>query len=68
MRFPEPDRFVHNVEYAYAAVVPEFAADPAAFQRFLDQVEEETREVIARYRQGEWVVFPMHALVATARR
>lgn len=68
VRFPEPDRFVHNVEYAYAAVIPQFAADPAAFQRFLDEVEEETRATVARYRQGNRVVFPMHALIATARR
>lgn len=68
MRVPEPDRFVHNVEQAYAAVIPEFAADPAAFQRFLDEVEEETRDVVASHRQGEWVVFPMHALIATAQR
>lgn len=66
VRFPDPDRFVTNMEYAYAAVIPQFAADPVAFERFLAEVEEDTRSAIAPYRQGDWVVFPMHALIATA--
>lgn len=66
--FPDPDRFVQNSEYAYAAVIPEFAADPAAFQRFLDAVEQETSEIIKKYQRGDRIVFPMHANIATARR
>lgn len=66
--FPDPDNFVRNSEYAYAAVIPEFAADPAAFRRFLDTIEQETREVVEKHRRGDRIVFPMHANIATARR
>jgi cytochrome P450/precorrin-6B methylase 2 len=36
VRFSDPDNFVFNMEYAYSAVVPEFAADPDAFARFVE--------------------------------
>jgi SAM-dependent methyltransferase len=64
--FPEPDRFVERMEYAYAAVVPQFAADRAAFDAFVRTVEAETREVVRRYTRGDRVTFPMHTTIATA--
>ena len=67
-RFADADRFVENVEYAYSAVLPEFAEDPARFRQFVRAVESETREAIESYRDGDAIVFPLAANIATARR
>lgn len=66
-RFDEADRFVERLEYAYAAVVPAFAQDPAAFQAYLDRISADTKDVIEAYRTGDDVVVPMHANIAVAR-
>jgi SAM-dependent methyltransferase len=66
-RFATPDRFVERMEFAYAAVVPQLAEDPAAFAAYLDAIDGKTRQIVARYRQGDRIVVPMHAHVAVAR-
>jgi SAM-dependent methyltransferase len=66
-RFATPDRFVERLEYAYAAVVPVFAADPAAFADYLAAIDRETKSAVERCREGEWVVVPMHTHIAVAR-
>jgi hypothetical protein len=65
-RFPSPDTFVRNVEIGYAAVVPQFAEDPAAFAAYVDAVEAETRELVERHRHGDVLSFPLRAHVALA--
>lgn len=66
-RFADADRFVERLEYAYAAVVPAFAQDPAAFQAYLERIAADTKDVVEEYRAGEEVVVPMHANIAVAR-
>jgi SAM-dependent methyltransferase len=65
-RFADADRFVEHMEYGYAAVVPQFAEDPAKFAAYLEAVNRETRDLVAAYRQGDEVVVPMRASVAVA--
>jgi SAM-dependent methyltransferase len=62
-RFPS-ERFVERLEYAYAAVVPQFAEDPQLFATYLDRVDAATRPIVERYVQGDEVVVPMHANIA----
>lgn len=65
-RFPDPDRFVERMEFAYAAVIPQFAQDPEAFRRYLDAISADTRDAVAAAREGDEVVVPMHANIAVA--
>jgi ubiquinone/menaquinone biosynthesis C-methylase UbiE len=65
-RFTDAERFVERLEYAYAAVVPAFAADPAAFRRYLDAITADTEELVSAYRDGDHVLIPMHANLAVA--
>ncbi len=65
-RFRDADRFVERLEYAYAAVVPAFAQDPAAFQAYLDRIAADTKDVVEQYRAGDEVIVPMHANLAVA--
>lgn len=65
-RFSTPDRFVERMEFAYAAVVPQFAEDRAAFGRFLEAINRDTRDVVEQYRKGDHVVVPMHSNIAIA--
>lgn len=65
-RFADADRFVERLEYAYAAVIPQFAEDPEAFESFLDAVAADTRDVVEGYRDGDFVVVPMTANIAIA--
>jgi hypothetical protein len=66
-RFADADRFVHRMEFAYAAVVPQFAADPTAFAAYLEAIQRDTRDVVEAHRRGAQVVTTMHANVAVAR-
>lgn len=66
-RFARPDRFVESLKYAYAAVMPRFAEDPAAFAEYLAHTNQDTKALVDRYRDGERVVVPMHTHIATAR-
>lgn len=65
-RFADADRFVERMEFAYAAVIPRFAEDPAAFAAYLQAINDETRDIVASHRAGDEVVVPMHAHVAVA--
>jgi hypothetical protein len=65
-RFADADRFVERMEFAYAAVIPQFAEDPAAFAAYLQAISDETRDIVASYRAGDEVIVPMHAHVAIA--
>jgi SAM-dependent methyltransferase len=62
------ERFVRDVELAYAAVVPGLAAGAAAFDAFVSAVERETRAVVNEHRRGGVVAFPLRAHVVHARR
>jgi SAM-dependent methyltransferase len=64
--FPRAN-LVRRIEQAYAAVVPAFAADPDAFEAYLDAIDQATRPVVEAHRVGDQVVVPMRALVAVAR-
>jgi ubiquinone/menaquinone biosynthesis C-methylase UbiE len=65
-RFATPDRFIERMEYAYAAVVPQFIEDPAAFATYLDTIGRATKDLVDRYRVGDRVVVPMHTHIAVA--
>ena len=65
-RFADGDRFVERMEFAYAAVIPQFAENPAAFAAYLESISEETRDIVASYRRGDEVVVPMHTNLAVA--
>jgi SAM-dependent methyltransferase len=67
-RFATPDRFVERMEFAYAAVIPQFVEDPAAFERYLAAISRDTSKIVERYRDGDHVVVPMHANIAVAVR
>jgi ubiquinone/menaquinone biosynthesis C-methylase UbiE len=66
-RFPDADRFVRHMEYAYAAVIPQFAEQPESFDAYLDAIERVTKDIVETHRQGDDIVVPMHATVALAR-
>jgi len=59
-RFATPGRFVERMEFAYAAVVPQFVEDPAAFAAYLETIGRETKAIVERYREGDWIAVPMH--------
>jgi ubiquinone/menaquinone biosynthesis C-methylase UbiE len=65
--FPAAD-FVRNVEFGYAAVVPEFAENPQAFESFVERVSRDSQPLLDRYRQGERIEFRMHTHIATGIR
>ena len=67
-RFPTPERFVERLEYAYAAVVPQFAEDAETFARYLEEITDDTRQLVEDYRRGDHVVVPMHAVLVTGER
>jgi SAM-dependent methyltransferase len=64
-RFPAAG-FVENLEFAYSAVIPEFSEDPAAFGVFVEAVDRDLRDVLDAHRQGDEIVFTLHANIATA--
>jgi SAM-dependent methyltransferase len=66
-RFPDADRFVERLEYAYAAMVPAFAQDPAAFEAYLERVAADAKHVVEEHRAGDELLVPMHANIAVAR-
>ena len=63
-RFTDADHFVERMEYAYAAVIPQFAEDPASFAAYLKAIGRDTAQVVAQHRDGDTV--PMHAIIAVA--
>ena len=67
-RFPSIEDFVPKTEYAYAAFMPQFAEDPAAFERFTAAVARDAAPALERHRDGEGLRVPMHAHLALAHR
>jgi SAM-dependent methyltransferase len=67
-RFASPDSFARSLETAYAAVIPTFAQDGAAFESYLDAVERDTHTVVQRYTHEGRVEFDMPTLLALATR
>jgi len=66
-RFPGPDTWVRNMQLAYAAVIPAFEKDPNAFETFVRGIEEDIGHLVREHVEGDEVVVPMHALIASAR-
>ncbi|HVL06434.1 MAG TPA: methyltransferase domain-containing protein [Acidimicrobiales bacterium] len=65
-RFADADHFVERMEFAYAAVIPQFAEDRAAFAAYLQAIAGDTGQIVADHRDGDTVVVPMHANIAVA--
>lgn len=55
------------MEYAYAAVVPHFVENAAAFASYLEVINRETREIVERYHGGDRIVVPMHTHILVAQ-
>jgi SAM-dependent methyltransferase len=64
-RFPA-QAFVENLEFAYSAVIPAFAEDPAAFDGFVEAVAADTAELVAEHTMEGMVSFPMYVNLASA--
>jgi len=54
------------MEFAYAAVVPQFVEDPDALAVYLEKIGRETKAIVERYREGDFIVAPMHTHIAVA--
>lgn len=65
-RFPSPETFVYQMEFAYGAVIPAFAENRAAFIEFVDAVTAETAELVQRHTRDGHVCFPMYLHVTSA--
>jgi ubiquinone/menaquinone biosynthesis C-methylase UbiE len=59
--------FARKMETAYAAVVPEFVEDPAAFEEYVEAVERGTSDVVRRFTEGDVVRIGMPAHLVLAR-
>lgn len=59
--------FVRDQYVAYAAVMPQFVADPGAFDAFVTAVERDSKDAIASFTADGRVRFPMPSHIATAR-
>jgi len=67
-RFAEADRFVPLAVASSAAAVPAFVQlEAPARAALLDAVRAEVDPIIQRYRENDFVVFPMYAHIAVAR-
>jgi ubiquinone/menaquinone biosynthesis C-methylase UbiE len=58
--------FVRDVEFAYSAIMPQFASNPRAFDAYVETVERDMRDVIHAHMRGSSVTFPLHAHVVVA--
>ena len=63
--FPNAERFVENVELAYSAVVPDLAADPSAFEAYVEAVRTDLQPELERYRKADSVVFTLSSNLVT---
>lgn len=61
------DGFVRDQYAAYAAVMPQFAADASAFEAFVAAIERDSKDAIAGFTADGRVRFPMPTHVATGR-
>lgn len=69
VRFPEPERFVPLAVISSAAAVPAFAQlEAPARAALLETVRGEIEPTIRRYRNADFVTFPMFAHIAVATR
>ncbi len=66
--FPSIERFVHDTEYGYAGVIPEFVSNPKAFLEFVEAAEQDMVDLLEAHRQGDGLRFPLHANIATGHR
>jgi ubiquinone/menaquinone biosynthesis C-methylase UbiE len=66
-RFAEPADFIRNMELGYAAVIPEFGSDPAAFEAFIEGVSSQARALVRQHTFWDHVMFPMYTNLAVAR-
>jgi ubiquinone/menaquinone biosynthesis C-methylase UbiE len=67
VHFPDPDRFVANNELAYAAVMPQYLAEPAAFDAYVAAIERDLAPALQRYRRGDRLSFPLETHLVLAR-
>jgi len=65
-RFPRKG-FVARNEGAYAAVIPAFAEDPAAFEAFVAAVENDAGPLLDTFFEGAFVCFDMPTHLALAK-
>jgi SAM-dependent methyltransferase len=63
-RFAASPTLVRDIEHAYSAVVPEFAANPNAFAAFVAAVERDMQDELDARRDGPAVVFWMRVNLA----
>jgi ubiquinone/menaquinone biosynthesis C-methylase UbiE len=69
VRFPEPERFVPLAVISSAAAVPAFTQLGApARDALLETVRAEVEPTVRRYRNADFVTFPMFAYVARATK
>jgi SAM-dependent methyltransferase len=66
-RFATPDRFVERLQYAYAAVIPQFVEDPGLFVDYITRISQDTKDIVEPYRQGDRIVVPMHTNVVVGQ-
>jgi ubiquinone/menaquinone biosynthesis C-methylase UbiE len=59
--------FVRDAEYGYSAFMPQFREDPSAFDAYVAAVEADMAPVLARYRTGDRLRFPVPVQIAMAR-
>jgi SAM-dependent methyltransferase len=64
-RFPA-DNFIYNLEFAYAAVMPQFAENPARFRAYVEAVTQETEALLRRFTNAGTISFPLYTHVVTA--
>lgn len=63
----DADSFIHVCEYGYSAFMPAFRENPDAFDDFVAAVERDMAPVLANYREGDRLRFPVPLHIATAR-
>jgi hypothetical protein len=71
VRMQDATRFVRLTVLAAAAGIPDLAElDEPALDALVEAVQDDVKDALARYADGDAIVFPMesHVLVATPRR
>lgn len=61
------ENFIHDMEYAYVAVMPEFAEDPGKFDAYVELIEQETEALRAEHTKDGKISFPMQTHLVKAR-
>lgn len=60
--------FVEKTERAYGAVIPQFIANPAAFDKYVASVTKEMEPVLQEFHDGDSISFNMPTLIALAKK